>query len=244
MSKKFPGGFISKSPVAPAGSYETSAASGVWTLSQAAYWQKQGLWPVAGSVAPPTVIGQAYGGGFYAGQIGVGGVATHYIIVGPVASAQSSKAWQTSNTNATGTSSVIDGPTNSANMNTASFPAAQFCEAVSTGGQTDWYMPAKNELEICYFNLKPSTTNNQPYGINPNAIPARASNYTSGNPAQTSASSFQTGGAEVFTTDSYFSSTQYDAGQAWFQTFHHGVQYFFGYKTNSRLVRAVRRVAV
>ena len=34
---------------------------------------------------PPTVIGQAYGGGFYAGQISTtaNGVATHYLIIAP-----------------------------------------------------------------------------------------------------------------------------------------------------------------
>ena len=29
----------------------------------------------------PTVIGQAYGGGFYAGRIGVSSVATHYLVM-------------------------------------------------------------------------------------------------------------------------------------------------------------------
>ena len=46
--------------------------------------------------ALPTTIGQAYGGGFYAGKIAVGGggVATHYLIVAPKASGEnSSLAW-------------------------------------------------------------------------------------------------------------------------------------------------------
>ena len=49
MSKKYPGGLITKTPVAPAGPFQNGAASGVWTLSQAAYWQEQGLWPIAGN---------------------------------------------------------------------------------------------------------------------------------------------------------------------------------------------------
>ena len=49
MSKKYPGGLITKTPVAPAGPFQDDAASGVWTLSQAAYWQEQGLWPIAGN---------------------------------------------------------------------------------------------------------------------------------------------------------------------------------------------------
>jgi hypothetical protein len=195
----------------------------------------------------PTVIGQVFGGGFYAGQIGVSGVATHYLVVGPVASAQSTLQWKTTNTSTAGTTSVIDGPANSAAMNDASHPAAQFCEGLTIGGQTDWYMPAKNELEVCYFNLKPTTTaNNTGSGINANAVPARASNYTSGNPAQTSASDFQNTGAEDFDAGGmvfYWSSTQATTAYAWRQPFNTGQQDYSG-KDNSFKVRAIRRVAV
>lgn len=46
---RFPGGVIRKTPVTPAGPFQNGAAPGVWTLAEAAYWQKQGLWPVAGN---------------------------------------------------------------------------------------------------------------------------------------------------------------------------------------------------
>ena len=123
-------------------------------------------------VAPPSVIGEAYGGGFYAGQIGVSSVATHYLIVGPVASAQAGTtlAWKTTATSTSGTSSDINGPANSAAMNNASHPAAEFCEGLTIGGYSDWYLPAKNELEVCYYNLKPNTNSNvTSSGANPNA---------------------------------------------------------------------------
>jgi len=197
-------------------------------------------------VAPPTVIGQAYGGGFYAGQIGVSSVATHYLIVGPAATAESVLLWKTTNTSTAGTSSDIDGPTNSTNMNNASHPAALFCKAVSAGGFSDWYMPAKNELEVCYYNLKPPiASNNTSSGINPNAVPARASNYTSFIPAQTSAAAFkQTTGAEAFTTNYYWSSTEASATNAWKQYFYYGLQNSGNKTTTFVSVRAVRRVAV
>ena len=51
MSKQYPGGIISKTPVVPSGSYSNSAASGIWTLDQQAYWQKLGQWPNANN--PP-----------------------------------------------------------------------------------------------------------------------------------------------------------------------------------------------
>jgi hypothetical protein len=42
------------------------------------------------SFGPPVPggIGAAYGGGFYAGSIGVSGVATHYLVVAPKASGE------------------------------------------------------------------------------------------------------------------------------------------------------------
>ena len=236
MSQKYPGGFITKSPVAPT----SSAASGMWTIDQAMQLQKQGLWPSP----PPTVIGQAYGGGFYAGQIGVSSVATHYLVVGPVASAQSTLQWKTANTTTAGTTSNIDGPANSTAMNNASHPAAQFCEGLTIGGFSDWYMPAKNELEVCYYNLKPTTSsNNTSSGINANAVPARASNYTTGTPAQTSATDFKDTGAEDFALVQYWSSTELSATNASYGYFGSGYQ--GGYTKNvSNRVRAIRRVAV
>ena len=49
MSKQYPGGLITKSPVTPSGPYENSTASGIWTLDQQAYWAKLGQWPTAGN---------------------------------------------------------------------------------------------------------------------------------------------------------------------------------------------------
>jgi hypothetical protein len=199
------------------------------------------------SVTPSLSIGDAYAGGFYAGQISTAGnsIADYNLVVGPVASAQSVKQWKTTNTSTGGTSSVIDGPTNSSNMNNASHPAAQFCEALTIGGYSDWYMPAKNELEICYYNLKPLTNNNVTNsGINANAVPARASNYTTGTPAQTSATDFKDTGAEDFGTGYYWASTEASATNAWLQAFNDGFQRnLYKYYTFYR-VRAVRRVAV
>lgn len=49
MSNRWPGGVIRKTPVTPAGPFQNGAASGVWSLADAAYWTKQGLWPLAGN---------------------------------------------------------------------------------------------------------------------------------------------------------------------------------------------------
>lgn len=203
----------------------------------------------ASNSATPTapVIGQAYQGGYYGGSISTSanGIADFYLVVGPLASAQSTTLqWKTSNTSTSGTTSVINGPANSAAMNDASHPAAQFCEAVTAGGYTDWYMPAINESEVCYYNLKPSTdANTTASGANPNAVPARGSNYTTGNPAQTSATIFQTGNSEPYSAENYWTSTQVSATTAWRHGFNTGLQYADG-KNFSYRVRAIRRVAV
>ena len=198
----------------------------------------------------PGAIGSAYEGGFYAGSISTtaNSVATHYLVVGPKASAQSTSTgqWKTSTTTTSGTSSLIDGPTNSSNMNNASHPAGQFCEGLTIGGFSDWYMPAKNELEVCYYNLKPGTgNNNTSSGTNTNAVPSRGSNYTAGTPAQTSATIFQSpSGTEFFATNvDRWTSTQATALYGWNQIFSTGLQ-AQQYKTNGNTVRAIRRVAV
>ena len=199
--------------------------------------------------AAPTVIGEAFGGGFYAGQIGVSSVATHYLIVGPVASAQNaSKQYKNVGTAVPGADSVIDGPQNTADMvadgNATVYPAAHFCNDLVIGGFSDWYMPAPNELEVCYYNLKPTTVNNNTgAGINPNAVPARASSYTVSIPAQTSATDFKDTGAEDFAADYYWSSRESSANYAFSPNFYGGGQGTSG-KTYSLRVRAIRRVAV
>jgi len=217
--------------------------SGIWTVTQQMQAKGQNIWP-----DPPLVIGQVYGGGYFAGQISTAGngIADYNLVIGPVASAQNaSKQWKIVNTSTPGTSSLINGPANSAAMNNVTNPAGAFCKAVTTGGFNDWYMPALNELDVCYFNLKPTTgANNTSFGINANAVPARASNYTSGNPAQTSAAAFVTStGAEAFTSYYYWSSTENSATYGWFESFGSGGQSGY-YKTYAVNVRAIRRVAV
>ena len=199
------------------------------------------------SVTPNLVIGDADAGGFYAGQIGVSGVATHNLVVGPKASAFASTALQFKLVNTGGDpTSLIDGPANSAAMNDATHPAAQFCEALTIGGYTDWYLPAKNELEVCYYNLKPTTTaNDTSSGINANSVPARASNYTAGNPARTSASAFiNISGTEFFTDQLYWTSTEQSTTEGWTQYLGNGSQNYNRNKNSAYRVRAIRRVAV
>ena len=208
----------------------------------------------AAAAAGLPAIGAAYQGGFFAGAIShtANGVATHLLIVAPAATGATgtgytlttNKQWKTTNTTTAGTTSTYDGAANSANMNNASHPAAQFCEDLSIGGYTDWYLPARYELDIAYENLKPTTdSNSTSWGINAYAVPARASNRTAGAPAQTSVAAFQSGGAEAFVAVYHWSSTEASAAGAWGLLFNDGIQ-GSGNKASTGRVRAFRKLAL
>ena len=104
-------------------------------------------------------------------------------------------------------------------------------DPVPSDGGSDWYLPAMDELELIYRNLKPVTADNytgnntytfpgsQDIGFNPSSDPT-ASAYTAGDPSQTSVTDFQDGGAEAVDLERYWSSTDADeGGRAWFQLF-------------------------
>jgi hypothetical protein len=200
-------------------------------------------------------IGAAFEGGFFAGTISHtdDGVATHALIVAPAATGASGSgytittnlAWKTSATSTAGTSSPFDGAANSANMNNASHPAAQFCEGLSIGGYSDWYLPARYELDIAYENLKPTTTNNNTsWGINPYSVPERTVDRTAGAPAQTSIAAFQTGGAEAFVGFGHWSSTAFSSTDAWALDFTNGEQFNTTKTSVARVSRAFRKIAL
>jgi len=202
----------------------------------------------ASGVVPPSVIGQSYGGGYYAGKISTtgNGVATHYLIVAPKATGESNLAWKISNTSTAGTSSLIDGPTNTNNMNDASHPAAYFCKNLSIGGYTDWYMPAKNEMITLYWYLKAGTENgdvdagSNQYAVSPEPI---STTYTTGNPPQTIATAFQSGNSEAL-SGFYHMSTENTATMATLMSWYGGNHGSSNNKTVAYKVRAVRRIPI
>lgn len=199
------------------------------------------------SIVTVPVIGQSFQGGYYGGAISTtaNGVATHYLVVSPKAFGEGSYQFATSGSS--DPTSFIDGPTNSSTMNNSSHPAAQFCEGLTIGGYSDWYLPARDEMHTLYYFLKPKTTsNNTSSGFNAYAVSPEPANtlYTTSSPSQTSVSTFQQGGAEAFTSSDHWVSTQHDTNFGKTVDFENGDSTFVNAKTGTLYVRAIRRVAV
>ena len=213
-----------------------------------------GLRAAAGAGGLPE-IGDAFEGGFFAGLIShtANSVPTHALIVAPRATGASGTgytittnlAWQTANST-TGATSPFDGAANTALMTNS--PAADFCTGLSIGGFSDWYLPARYELDIAYYNLKPTTNSNDTsWGINDYSVPKRTASNTAGDPAQTSVSAFQSTGSEPFVAELHWSSTEISNNNARWLSFSNGDQFVDIFSTNKatgRRVRAFRRIAL
>jgi hypothetical protein len=211
-----------------------------------------GLRAAAGNLGGLPNIGDAFEGGFFAGLIShtANGVPTHALIVAPRATGASGTgytittnlAWQ-STTSSTGATSPFDGAANTALMTNS--PAANFCTGLTINGFSDWYLPARFELDIAYYHLKPTTASNDTSsGINDYSVPKRTVNNTAGDPARTSVTAFQSTGSEPFVTDLHWSSTEISSTNAWLLFFFDGSQFNFISKTTGRRVRAFRKLAL
>jgi len=140
--------------------------------------------------------------------------------------------------------------------NTDYYEAAGWCQWRSrTGinGYYDWYQPAKWEVEVLYYNLKPTTVANSTgvyaTGANSYAVPSHG-NYTSGTPAQTSVAIFQAGGSEAImdpenntndaTAPTMQSSYSGSTVNKWIQSFSSGYMSSSN-AVNGGLIRLIRR---
>jgi len=148
------------------------------------------------------------------------------------------------------------------------YPAAHWARALTINSKSDWYIPARDELELCWRNLKLAADNNYTsadrptgqsfdyknngsygdtaatHGLDNNSSPTGAA-HTTTVPGQVAATTFRTGGAEAFEYGSsyYWSCSEYSATVAWCQYWsssYPGSQND-GNKTNAFRVRAVRR---
>ncbi len=186
-------------------------------------------------------IGEAYSGGFFAGLIRIGS-STYGLIVAPKDGGEIVGEWGPRKA-IDGARSFFDGHANTQAMADAGSDIALWAYSLKIGDNSDWYIPSRDELEVCYRNLKPTDGSNYcGSGDNPSAyLPSYA--YSIDTPAQTTAEAFR--GAQAFDPVWHWTSTQYagDASSAWGQYFGDGYQRHGdeGYKGR---VRAVRRFLI
>ena len=191
-------------------------------------------------------IGAPLQGGFYAGLFNLGNQ-LHALIVSPKAQGQFAGVEWGEYGQLIDATSCFDGHANTHAMAATGNKTAASILALSIAGNDEgsWYIPSRDELEICYRNLKPTTQENYCSfrdGDNASSVPV-CYPYTKQSPAQTTAEQFQHAAAEAFDDAWYWSSTQYSAYDAFVQHFSDGTQ-GYGHKATGCRVRAVRRLSV
>ncbi len=169
-------------------------------------------------------IGQAYGGGFFSGVTVQDG--KRYMLITAGREHELEGEWGNYGTKIEGADSFTDGRANTEAMAAAGSELAQQVLALSIGGHNDWAIPARDQQELQYRNLKPTARENYCCGRdgdNPNSLPIGLL-YTPESPTKTTVGAFREGGSEAFQPSWYWSSSQRSAYNAFYVDFGAGIQ--------------------
>lgn len=180
-------------------------------------------------------------GGFFSSVVQIDG-RRYKIFNAPKSQGEFEGSWGKEGKDVAGARSVVDGRTNTKAMAEAGSAIAQKALASVINGKSDWYIPARDEMEPNYRHLKPGTDENLcgfRDGDNPSSLPPGLP-YTETSPAQTTLEAYKADGPEAFEERYYHTSTQYSAYCAFVQDFSGGDQTSFT-KVFDRPVRLVRR---
>ena len=203
----------------------------------------------------PTRIGQKFEGGYFAGINQIEDCV--YAVLVALKSTECRNQFKTRRSKTPGIQIGNDGWSNTNAMNNNDHPAAHYCRSLNVGGHADWYLPSRDELELCYRNLKPTDRDNATYtagrfpgnlslanGANRSSIPT-GSAYTETNPEQTIVTAFWTGSEAAFDENWYWTSTEFSSSTNYSlnQDFFNGNQAWVN-KTVVGRVRGVRRVLI
>jgi hypothetical protein len=201
---------------------------------------------IVSNTAVPTTAGAPFGGGFYAGRVRIGEDMFAIILAPKSDGERVDEQLLDSLADVPGAKSFFDGKANTAALAEAGSDLAKWTQDLRIGGFDDWYLPSRDELEVCYRAFKPTTEENYCYcGDNPSSVPPGYA-YSREAPAQTAVTAFQAGGAEAFEADDYYWSSTQSAGNeasAWSQHFYYGNQYHY-HKDYELRARAVRRLKI
>jgi len=101
---------------------------------------------------PLDILGSSTCGGFYMGTICAASTC-YYLIVAPNATGCNCCAWKTSLTPTSGADSFVDGFANTYTaLNNSTHPAGNWAATRTINGFSDWYLPARSEIEVFYNN--------------------------------------------------------------------------------------------
>lgn len=155
----------------------------------------------AGTPTNSLVLGQDLEGGIFYGRIWIDGL-LYALVISPKANAFNDAVIDPIGSLEGGVMQLRnDGWKISNTFNDAAHPAFQKVRSLVIGGYDDWYIGARDEMELLYRNFKPDNVGNNandngygPNGLNPSSEPAGAA-YTDSNPAVTTDARFLEGGS-------------------------------------------------
>jgi hypothetical protein len=135
-------------------------------------------------------VGSLLGGGYYAGQIIIGG-SLYNLIVAPKATGETSGLYKltgTADSNPAVSQLLNDGKTITDTYNDANHPMFQWAKGLTIGGHNDWYIPARDELDVVnrYLTSKAIGSGSRPIQDGPSGTTATDDFSTSGGVNQNS----------------------------------------------------------
>lgn len=110
-------------------------------------------WTIGGLTDPPDGLGCPFQGGYFTGNIDIGGGVCYYLVLSPNASGCSCCPFKGSLGPPSPGQCANDGYFNTYTyFNSATYPAGNWTATRSIGGFSDWYLPGGNELLEMYVN--------------------------------------------------------------------------------------------